>query len=167
MGLRARAANLEQLSVNLPYVMLKSILSRIVAKPVSASGDVASYNRATHRIVPRGASVYDPKVFGKYDLENQKIVAKEEASGNFDLDVIVPLAQRHRSVVDYRLDCDRINLSYQFIPSGSGMLLDACSPIVNEPKHSLQRLDTLIPAIMFYYERPKITEVFEYRRQSL
>lgn len=110
--------------------MLKNIISRLRSQPTKPS-NIGTFNKDTHRIVPKGSSVYDPAVFGKYDIKNQKITAISEDDGNFDLDVVVPLAQKHRSSVDYPLNCDRIELSYHYIPPGTGVFLDACTPISN------------------------------------
>lgn len=112
--------------------MIRKILQLLTPKAPEPESNVGTFNKTTHRIVPRNSSVYDPSVFGKYDIENQKIVAKNEMDHNFSLDTIVPLAQRHRSAGGYTLNCNRIDLSYSFIPPGDGVLLDACSPSVNE-----------------------------------
>lgn len=112
--------------------MLRKILQILIPKAPEPESNVGTFNKTTHRIVPKNSSVYDPSVFGKYDIKNQKIVARTEIDNNFSLDTIVPLAQRHRSQGGYTLNCNRIVLSYSFIPPGDGVLLDACSPSVNE-----------------------------------
>lgn len=107
------------------------MLKRFFRK-MSSDAAPAFYDRATHRVVPRNASVYDPSVFGKYDLKYQRVVPVEQArDATVDLDVMMHEAQRHRVGGRYTLSTDRIAISRQFIAPGSGLFLDACTSAVN------------------------------------
>src|SRR3546814_12355731 len=92
---------------------------------ISASQDSAVFNRTTHRVVPKNSSVYDPSVFGKYDLKTQCVVPKPDArQASYNFDTILQLAQRHRADGRSPLLDDRIQVSLNYIPKGEGIFLD-------------------------------------------
>lgn len=95
----------------------------------SAGPGPAVFNRTTHRVVPKNSSVYDPSVFGKYDLKTQCVVPRSDAQqASYNFDTILQLAQRHRANGRSPLPDDRIQVSLNYVPKGEGVFLDACTP---------------------------------------
>lgn len=101
------------------------------------------YNPRTHGLYRRGEeipvgrhlSVYDPTVFGSYDLATQRVVPQDPDDPgiwalNFDLlmgDAQRLRAQRGAMVVD-----ERYEQVLALLLPGSGLLLDACTPAPEE-----------------------------------
>lgn len=91
------------------------------------------FNRKNDRVVPKNASVYDPTVFGKYDLETQDIVPRAGARhASYNFDTMLQRAQQHRSSGSSPLGDDRIDIALGYVPPGDGIFLDACTPYVHE-----------------------------------
>ena len=108
--------------------MVRALLARLIL-----GKGIGTFNRSTHRVVLKNSSVYDPTVFGKFDLETQDIVPKAAAKlASFNFDTMLQLAQRHRASGHSPLVDDRIRLSMEYIPRGDGDFLEACTPYVNE-----------------------------------
>ncbi len=80
-------------------------------------------------VVPPGQGIYDPEVFGRYDLKSQKVVPREPLSdAAFHLDVALMNAQRHRNNTKAPLRIDRYKLVLDVLEPGEGVCLDACTP---------------------------------------
>jgi SAM-dependent methyltransferase len=99
--------------------------------------------------VPLGQSIYDPSVFGVYDLATQTVIQKP---GSFappgNLDISATRAQRYRRVSRRSLDTNRFNVALRALEPGSGICLDACSSLpVDVVKNAIQRLGYTYQAI--------------------
>ena len=115
------------------------------------------YNPRTHGLyrigeelpVTRQLSVYDPTIFGSYDLATQRVVPKDPGDPgiwalNFDLlmgDAQRLRAQRGALVVDERYD----QVLALLLP-GHGLLLDACTPAPEE------RVRTAVERLGYRYQ---------------
>jgi hypothetical protein len=110
------------------------------------------YDPATHGTFKRGAelvvtssqSVYDPQVFGRFDLETQRVVPIDPDAGDFwsigfDEEVMywTKLARDHPDQVER----DRYKIVLPLLAPGSGLCLDACTatpdPAVREHVEAL------------------------------
>lgn len=117
---------------------IKSKLKRMICNNIGgASYDPAHYRLCkmdTHRIVPRNCSVYDSRVYGKYDLKTQVIVPEKQAKDySFNLDSILQYAQSYHREGRSNFSVDRVPLTAGYIPKGEGLLLDACTSAPLEP----------------------------------
>jgi SAM-dependent methyltransferase len=98
-----------------------------------------TFERGRDLLVPRGQSVYDPKVFGRFDLETQQVVPAEPGGDGiwqvgFDEDVVYAtnIARDYPS----QIERDRYKLALPLLSAGTGVCLDACTatpdPVVRE-----------------------------------
>lgn len=88
------------------------------------------YDPSKEIVVPRGQAIYDPNVFGRYDLVSQRIVSKYELSGPelSSYDVLMAEAQRYTRVMPFKLESGRYELILSLLGAGKGICLDACTP---------------------------------------
>lgn len=114
--------------------LVSALLRRVLglqAVPVR----MAVYDPATHLVapishvvVPPGMSIYDPDVFGRYDLASQTIVPKSEGEPRTgDLDVLTEQAQRYRRAGRIQPNAERYAQTLPLLVAGAGILLDACT----------------------------------------
>ncbi len=119
--------------------MIKRILAAVLRRMFGLRAvplNFAVYDPATHVIapashvvVPAGMSIYDPDVFGRYDLASQQIVPKTEgAQRTGNLDLLMEQAQRYRRQGRIQPDAERYAQTLPLLVAGSGILLDACTP---------------------------------------
>jgi SAM-dependent methyltransferase len=96
------------------------------------------YNPRTHGLyqvgkelkLPPGQGIYDPNVFGRYDLASQKVVPKDTADPgllSLDLDRRMAAAQSHVQTSPPPIETDRYSEVLAILGSGSGVCLDACT----------------------------------------
>jgi SAM-dependent methyltransferase len=86
-------------------------------------------------IVPIGQSVYDPAVFGRYDLATQRVVQRKAADDGFwsiGFDEWLYDAQREARAQPDAVVHDRYALAVGVLGPGSGTCLDACTGTPNE-----------------------------------
>lgn len=89
---------------------------------------LASYDPKTHFLVPSGQSIFDPMVFGKFDLKTQKVVPKgSQESPLHHFDLIAARANRWISQGHVGLNTDRYDLILDLLPEGKGKCIDACT----------------------------------------
>lgn len=88
------------------------------------------YDLNKEMAIPRGQAIYDPNVFGRYDLASQRIVEKSEHIGPqlSSYDVLMAEAQRYTRVMPLKPESGRYELILSFLGAGNGMCLDACTP---------------------------------------
>ena len=102
----------------------------------------ATYDPTKEIVVPAGQSIYDPNVFGRYDLTSQRVVSKAESSPELlNLDILMSEAQRHARAAHVSLETNRYAQVLSILPPGSGVCLDACTNQVFE--HIQQRVTEL------------------------
>ncbi len=113
----------------------------------------ATFNPATHGlyelkreiVVPRGQAIYDPHVFGRYDLAFQRVVSKCEGSPPdlFNWDVLIMETQRYVLTSPVKLDTDRYAEALSLLQPGTGIRLDACtSQPLDRVRQQIQPWDT-------------------------
>jgi len=127
--------------------MLKSLTTRIKEaatalkkSPSRQAGEghnLLTYDPAREIVVPKGQAIYDPKVFGRYDLASQRVVPKSSAELRpfANLDLLTAEAQRHRGAGSCQLPNDRYSLVLAELRSGAGVCLDACT---NAPRQDVR-----------------------------
>jgi len=103
----------------------------------------AVYQLGKEIAVPSGQAIYDPGVFGRYDLASQRVVSKADGvppePGNLDL--LMAEAQRFVRDAPAKLETDRYALTLSLLGPGSGICLDACT---NQPlEHVREAVTTL------------------------
>jgi SAM-dependent methyltransferase len=88
------------------------------------------YDLNKEMVISRGQAIYDPNVFGRYDLASQRVVSKSEhmRPDLSSYDVLTEEAQRYTRVMPFRLETDRYKLVLSLLDSGKGICLDACTP---------------------------------------
>ncbi len=88
------------------------------------------YDLNREMAIPRGQAIYDPNVFGRYDLVSQRIVSKTKLIGPelSSYDVLMAEAQRYARVMPLKLESDRYRLILTLLGAGKGICLDACTP---------------------------------------
>jgi SAM-dependent methyltransferase len=114
--------------------LFKHVAIRVFEIPTYDPRRQGIFDRAAERtvpidsfVVPAGQSIYDPGVFGRYDLASQRVVPKGcGAERPFHLDLVAPAAQRYRSQGAV-LEGDRYRVALSWLPPGRGICLDACS----------------------------------------
>ena len=80
--------------------------------------------------VPAGQSIYDPNVFGRYDLATQPIVpidADDQGVWALNFDLLMGCAQRHVGGRGIPVVADRYTQVLALLIPGSGICLDACT----------------------------------------
>ena len=99
---------------------------------------LCTYNPRTHTtyemgkelVVPRGQSVYDPEVFGRYDRATQKVVRRsgfEDGMWAIGFDEMVYDAQLEALRRPEAVVRDRYDLVLSLLGPGVGICLDACT----------------------------------------
>jgi hypothetical protein len=88
-----------------------------------------TYDKRREITVPIGQAIYDPQVFGRYDLASQRVVPKDSgpAPDLGDWDLLMMEAQRHVRGASVALESDRYSLVLSYLKSGRGTCLDACT----------------------------------------
>jgi SAM-dependent methyltransferase len=88
-----------------------------------------TYDPAKEIVVPKGQAIYDPNVFGRYDLASQRVVPKSSAEPRAfaNLDLLTAEAQRHRGAGSCQLSNDRYSFVLAALRPGAGVCLDACT----------------------------------------
>jgi SAM-dependent methyltransferase len=94
------------------------------------------YDPSRETVVPAAQSIYDPRVFGRYDLTTQRPEPIDSTAPRAlgDLDLIAGDAQRHRKRTERKLPLDRYSLVMANLPTGAGLCLDACT---NQPREEV------------------------------
>jgi SAM-dependent methyltransferase len=80
--------------------------------------------------LPPGQAIYDPNVFGRYDLASQTVVPKESADEgllSLDFDLLMAAAQRQAHRSPPPIEMDRYSEVLSLLAPGSGVCLDACT----------------------------------------
>jgi SAM-dependent methyltransferase len=102
------------------------------------------YERGKELKLPPGQAIYDPNVFGRYDLAFQTVVPKESSDEgllSLDFDVLMAAAQRHAHRSPPPIETDRYSEVLSLLADGSGVCLDACTtspePRVREAVNAL------------------------------
>jgi SAM-dependent methyltransferase len=96
------------------------------------------YNPRTHGLyelgkelrLPPGQAIYDPNVFGRYDLASQRVVPKQDGDKGFltlDFDLLMAETQRHARSDTPSIETDRYSQVLALLARGSGICLDACT----------------------------------------
>jgi SAM-dependent methyltransferase len=96
------------------------------------------YNPRTHGLyelgkelkLPPGQAIYDPNVFGRYDLVSQRVVPKDGADEGvlaLQFDLLMADAQRHVQASPPPIETDRYSEVLALLAEGSGVCLDACT----------------------------------------
>src|SRR3954452_10290543 len=88
------------------------------------------YNLGEELVVSRQQSVYDPAVFGRYDLESQRVVPRNgDDPGLWALDFDTLLSRAHALTAQQGslATSDRYDLALALLTPGRGTLLDACT----------------------------------------
>jgi SAM-dependent methyltransferase len=132
-----------------PKHLIKTALARLVP-----SLRLPHYDPTTHKVVSVNDPVlrpeqviYDPEVFGRYDLKTQRVVPRSEAAEGFDLDSISAevLAYSRR---DPPLSADRYAVTLRELEPGAGLCLDACTPSPRpDVRETVERLGYTYQAI--------------------
>jgi SAM-dependent methyltransferase len=117
--------------------------------------EVRTFNPSTHGlyqlgkeiVVPAGQAIYDPKVFGRYDLVSQRVVPKADGVPPelWNLDLLMAEAQRYVRDAPVKLETDRYSLTLSLLSPGRGLCLDACT---NQP---LERVRESVSALGYEY----------------
>jgi SAM-dependent methyltransferase len=80
--------------------------------------------------LPPGQAIYDPNVFGRYDLASQRVVPKDGADEGIlalQFDLLMAEAQRHVHGSPPPIETDRYSEVLALLAEGSGICLDACT----------------------------------------
>jgi SAM-dependent methyltransferase len=87
------------------------------------------FDPATELKVPRGQSVYDPAVFGRYDRSTQKVVSARDDDGLWSVgfDELMIGAQDHARDWPGAVERDRYKIVVPLLAPGAGTCLDACT----------------------------------------
>ena len=88
------------------------------------------YELGTELKLPPGQAIYDPDVFGRYDLASQTVVPKDSAEVgllSLDFDLLMAGAQRHAHRSPPPVETDRYSEVLSVLTAGSGICLDACT----------------------------------------
>lgn len=105
---------------------VKGLIRRYLLKRLAHSA--AIYDPSREVVVPKGQAIYDPQVFGRYDLASQQVVPKKaENAALANLDLMMATAQRYRSAAPSPIPTDRYTLTLPLLPEGDGVCLDACT----------------------------------------
>lgn len=88
-------------------------------------------------VVPGGQGIYDPSVFGVYDLKSQRVVSKTQGTqpGVTSFDVLMREAQRFAGIAPHKPASDRYGQVLSMLSSlgpGKGICLDACTATPDE-----------------------------------
>lgn len=94
---------------------------------------VVAFCRGDGLLLPAGQSIYDPSVFGRYDLATQRVVPIDGAEDlfNLDLDLAMSEAQRHSAQFSPAVERDRYAQVLALLGPGEGVCLDACTPLID------------------------------------
>ena len=105
------------------------------------------YQLGKEIVVPSGQAIYDPKVFGRYDLASQRVVSKADGVPPelWNLDLLMAEAQRFVRDAPVKLETDRYTLTLSLLGPGRGICLDACT---NQP---LERVRESVSALGYEY----------------
>jgi len=120
---------------------LKHIIKRALARFVPSLRH-PRYNPTTHRVVARedvfvppghvavreDQNIYDPAVFGRFDLATQAVVPKNR-DVSLDLDDMAQRAMAVRNCLPTAPSMDRYELALRQLETGSGLCLDACTHV--------------------------------------
>ncbi len=102
----------------------KRILNSNIPTPKK---EILTYNSAYEMVVPLGQRIYDPNVFGRYDLASQRIIPiNESTDGLADMDIILERTQR-LDTEPHLTQRNRYTVLLNEIPHGEGICLDACT----------------------------------------
>jgi SAM-dependent methyltransferase len=121
-------------ATTVPASALRTALARVIR-----AAPRLPYNPRTHGLyrlgdevpVGRHLSVYDPTVFGSYDLETQRVVARDENDpGVWALGFDGLMAETHalHAETGPLIVEERYDLVLSLLAPGQGLLLDACTP---------------------------------------
>lgn len=80
--------------------------------------------------LPPGQAIYDPNVFGRYDLASQRVVPKDGADEGIlalRFDLLMAEAQRQAHASPPPIETDRYSEVLSLLAEGSGICLDACT----------------------------------------
>jgi SAM-dependent methyltransferase len=90
------------------------------------------YDPEKEIVVPQSQGIYDPSVFGVYDLKSQRVLSKQQGTqpdlASFDL--LAREAQRFARISAHKPNSDRYGLVLSILSSlgpGTGICLDACT----------------------------------------
>lgn len=88
------------------------------------------YELETEQPMRKGQGIYDPAVFGRYELATQRVVPLETRDGGiFELDFDTMIGDAQRFVAEHPTlpPLDRYGLALPALAAGSGVCLDACT----------------------------------------
>lgn len=101
------------------------LLARIQYLIQNPNLDIYDMNKQV--LVPRGQNIYDPDVFGLYDLKTQRVAKKIDSAPQFSLDFSMREAQRYVRKFKIPILSDRYDLVLRCLYAGDGICLDACT----------------------------------------
>jgi len=119
------------------------------------------YDPQRDLLVPAGQSIYDPAVFGCYDLATQMVVPRSDQPVPFNLDLVTQRAQRQRKQGGGRLETGRYKVVLPRLPHGRGICLDACT---NNP---MPYVVETVEARGYTYQPIDLLGLNEVRREDL
>lgn len=137
--------------------LVRKMLKKIFSFPKQPEGLTnatphKTYDPERFILVPTGQAIYDPEVFGRYDLESQRIIPRSEVPNNWlDLDIILEKSQRLSRTVSKKIPHDRYEQVLRLIPNGTGLCLDACT---NQPREDVRNA---IQGLGYIYQPIDIT----------
>jgi SAM-dependent methyltransferase len=114
---------------------------------VSESDRYGLYDKQREIAVPIGHAIYDPQVFGRYDLASQRVVSKESRTvpDLVNWDLLMMEAQRHARNTAVAVESDRYPLVLSYLKPGRGICLDACT------NHPLSWVRDRISGLGYHY----------------